>query len=488
MRFRAFARASGLVFTSLSAFAAGVAMSGCLIYGESLLESTGAGGGGTGGTTTTSETGTPCVAPEDCPDPGSPCKTRVCAGGTCGVENVAVNTEVADPTPGDCHGLVCDSAGGTIEVESSKDFEDDQNPCTADVCTLGAPAHDPEVGKPCGANNTQVCNDKGACVECVVDDDCTFKVCKDYVCAPASCNDGITNGSESDTDCGGGCQSCATGKACKVNTDCKSAVCQGLVCQPSCTDGLKNNAETDVDCGGPACGKCADGKACGSGTDCTSQVCTTSKCAAPTCNDGKKNGTETGVDCGGAQCGSCPLDHLVINEVDYDQVSTDTLEFVEIYNATANTVSLANLKLILVDGTSNGPYGFVDLSSAGSLAAGQYLVVGTATVMPAAGALKIDFGGTMNQLQNGSPDGLALIDDGTDTVIDVISYEGAITTANLSTWGLGTVSLVEGVALGANVKDEGDGALCRFPNSKDTESSAADWIFCPASSPGAPNQ
>ena len=48
---------------------------------------------------------------------------------------------------------------------------------------------------------------------------------------------------------------------------------------------------------------------------------------------------------------------LVINEVDYDQASTDLAEFVEIYNATSAAASLANYKLILVDGAVNGPYG-----------------------------------------------------------------------------------------------------------------------------------
>src|SRR5262249_21027621 len=156
-----------------------------------------------------------------------------------------------------------------------------------------------------------------------------------------------------------------------------------------------------------------------------------------------------------------------------------TAEFVEVYNATSGMVSLAGYKLILVDGTSNVPYASVDLSVGGSLAPGQYLVVGPPMFVAAAGAIKVNFSGATNQIQNGqssgagSPDGIALIDDTANKVVDVISYEGAITTADLSQWGLGIVSLVEGVALGAAVKDEGGGALCRYPNSKDTDSSAA---------------
>ncbi|MBK8258467.1 MAG: lamin tail domain-containing protein [Polyangiaceae bacterium] len=352
---------------------------------------------------------------------------------------------------------------------------------------LGEPTHQPEVGKACGDGNTELCNPEGNCVECLVNDDCAFKVCKNYACAPASCNDGIKNGAESDTDCGGGCQNCPTGKACKVNSDCKGGLCQSMVCQPTCTDGLKNNAETDVDCGGTTCPDCGDGKTCASDADCTSQICSNTKCAAPTCSDGKKNGTESGVDCGGSVCSTCPLDHLVINEVDYDQDVTDTLEFVEIFNATTASVSLANLKLVLVDGSQNVPYSVIDLTPGGTLAAGQYLVVGTSAVMPAAGAVKINFSGTMNQIQNGSPDGVALVDDAANKVIDVLSYEGAITTANLTTLGIGTVSLVEGSALNAAVDDETTGSLCRLPNGKDVNSASADWKFSGTPTPGAAN-
>ncbi len=127
MRFRAFAAASGLAFSQL--------ISGCLVYGEDLLGT--GGGGGSGGTTTgtttpsetttSSETGMPCTVPEDCPDPGSPCKARLCTSGACAVEIAAANTELPDPEPGNCLGVICDSAGGSIEVEDSKDIPDDMN-------------------------------------------------------------------------------------------------------------------------------------------------------------------------------------------------------------------------------------------------------------------------------------------------------------------------------------------------------------------------
>jgi hypothetical protein len=43
----------------------------------------------------------------------------------------------------------------------------------------------------------------------------------------ADCNDGVKGGTESDIDCGGGCDRCGTGEACLVNADCTSSICLG---------------------------------------------------------------------------------------------------------------------------------------------------------------------------------------------------------------------------------------------------------------------
>ena len=65
---------------------------------------------------------------------------------------------------------------------------------------------------------------------------------------------------------------------------------------PSCADGMKNGGETDTDCGG-TCATCAAGKQCGVTGDCASKVCGAGRCAAPSCSDGVRNGDETGDDC-----------------------------------------------------------------------------------------------------------------------------------------------------------------------------------------------
>jgi hypothetical protein len=180
--------------------------------------------------------------------------------------------------------------------------------------------------------------------------------------------------------------------------------------------------------------------------------------------------------------------HIVINEVDYDQVGTDDAEFVEIYNPSSGSLSLAGIELVLVNGANDAVYATIDLASAGQLAAGQYLVVAGAGVTLQDSPLSIDPGWTHDAIQNGSPDGLALIDTVALTVVDALSYEGAITSATIAGMS-GEVSLVEGTALSTSVADSNtvNGSLCRSPNGQDTGDSNADWIFCTTPTPGTVN-
>ena len=102
---------------------------------------------------------------------------------------------------------------------------------------------------------------------------------------------------------------------------------------------------------------------------------------------------------------------LVINEIDYDNVGTDTAEFIELYNGGSAAVPLSGLSLVFVNGANNTVYTTVDLGPAGTIMPGQYLVVGaTAVVLDAArGRAQIDAGAVTNYIQNGSPDGMALV-------------------------------------------------------------------------------
>ncbi|HUJ62072.1 MAG TPA: thrombospondin type 3 repeat-containing protein [Kofleriaceae bacterium] len=182
------------------------------------------------------------------------------------------------------------------------------------------------------------------------------------------------------------------------------------------------------------------------------------------------------------------IDHLVINEIDYDMVGTDNAEFVELYNPTGNDVDLTGLAIILVNGANNQTYATIDLSTAGTLPNGGYLVVAGANVTVAPPAIKLDPGWTTDAIQNGSPDGIALIDTNGPRLLDALSYEGSITQAVIAGFP-GPVSLVEGTALATTVADSNttDGSLCREPNGTDTDNANSDWKFCTTKTPGTAN-
>lgn len=135
-------------------------------------------------------------------------------------------------------------------------------------------------GVVCAAN--QACS-SGSCVAapCSTNANCTGgDVCLGGTCQAPTCSDGVKDGNETATDCGGGtCSTCSAGSSCLVPSDCQSGVCTSGTCQAAtCTDGVKNGSETGVDCGGGACGACSAGNACLVSTDCLSGVCSGGIC------------------------------------------------------------------------------------------------------------------------------------------------------------------------------------------------------------------
>ena len=181
---------------------------------------------------------------------------------------------------------------------------------------------------------------------------------------------------------------------------------------------------------------------------------------------------------------------LVINEIDYDQPGTDTGEFIELYNGTGATVDLTNLSIVFVNGSATPPaeYLRVNLDAQGSLPAGGFLVVADNAVTVAQGALVLRFATASNSIQNGMPDGVALINRQSLTVLDALSYTGAITNATLTGFA-SPVNLVEGTVLPTSVADSNTvvGSLSRIPNGTDTDNAASDWHFTSTPTPGAAN-
>ncbi|WP_293273882.1 lamin tail domain-containing protein [Nannocystis sp.] len=212
----------------------------------------------------------------------------------------------------------------------------------------------------------------------------------------------------------------------------------------------------------------------------------TNGCKNPTCFDGLKNQNETATDCGGS-CKPCSIAGLVINEVDYDQPGNDTAEYVEILNTTNAPISLTGVALALVNCSTNPPALYapftISLAGAVSINPGQYLVIAPAAFAVPGGVLKVNFAGPGDQVQNGSPDGLALVNTTTMTLLDALSYEGSCGAINIP--GIGMVSIVEGMA--ANITDPGAGALARIPNGYDGNNLATDWVLSNTLTPGLAN-
>jgi hypothetical protein len=179
---------------------------------------------------------------------------------------------------------------------------------------------------------------------------------------------------------------------------------------------------------------------------------------------------------------------LVINEVDYDNIGTDSSEYLELYNPSASSTSLAGLAVVLVNGATNTEYAIIDLSPLGSLPGGKYIVIGGASVSVPTSALKLDPVWTQDEIQNGGPDGIAIVDTVKQAVIDAVSYEGSITAASVTGFS-SPLTLVEGQALDSTLADSTTvtKTLCRNPNGQDTNDAMTDWALCNSRTIGTAN-
>ena len=166
--------------------------------------------------------------------------------------------------------------------------------------------------------------------------------------------------------------------------------------------------------------------------------------------------------------------HLVINEIDYDQASTDTAEFLEIFNGTGAVVNLGGYQVELVNGTGGGASVYQTISlPAVDLADGDYFVVcaNAATTFNC----DLDVSPDTNLIQNGAPDAVGLRDP-TGALADAVSYEGD--TGAPYTEGSG-VGLVDDPAIDYY-------GISRYPNGVDTDVNNVD-LSGRCHSPGLPN-
>lgn len=111
-----------------------------------------------------------------------------------------------------------------------------------------------------------------------------------------------------------------------------------------------------------------------------------------------------------AQTPPCATTIVFINEFHYDNMGTDVGEFIEI--AGSASTDLSSYDLVLYNGANGLVYNTLDLSG----------------TIPndGSGFGAVSFTYPTNGIQNGSPDGIALV-DGMGTVVEFISYEGSFT-------------------------------------------------------------
>ncbi len=199
--------------------------------------------------------------------------------------------------------------------------------------------------------------------------------------------------------------------------------------------------------------------------------------ASDALDGGPSQGASEGVAADEAGASTSDVTDLIINEVDYDQPSTDTAEFIEIKNTGTVAVDLSLAELVLVNGSGGGAtiYDTITLPST-MLAAGDYFVV--CGDMANVANCDLDITPSTNLIQNGAPDAVALRIISSGTLIDAVSYEGCVP------------GFSEGADPCAPADPTGSGdedkSISRFPDMTDTDSNTDDFVV-KCISPGEAN-
>ena len=255
---------------------------------------------------------TPCGANKACK--GAPdCASGLCRDNLCHDIAPADGVKNGDETDVDCGGTKAPACGDNKGCVVAPDCT--SSVCIAGICQPPSPTdgvqNGDETGKDCGGAKAPKCP---AGEGCNATADCDKIKCDtvNKKCLPAAHDDGILNLDETGIDCGGPTMTvarCATGEGCVVTPDCDNVLCNGMtkLCDPpTATDSLTNGTETDKDCGGGAptnAPKCVIDQKCKAGTDCTSGGCSAglgNKCTLLSCATSEVAGISS---CGAKETG-----------------------------------------------------------------------------------------------------------------------------------------------------------------------------------------
>jgi hypothetical protein len=261
-----------------------------------------------------------CVAATDCAGVDDECGTRTCVGGVCGKIFAPANTSVSSQTAKDCKKSVCDGAGTIVVANDDTDLPDDNNTCTTDTCSMGAPTFTNKAsGTSCGA--AQVCDGGGQCVGCNaptdcagVDDECKVRTCVANVCGFNFTANGTAVAMQSANDCK---KNVCDGSGNVVNQNdnadlplddanqCTSEACNAGVpthpAQPVDTACNQNGGSFCSAAG--ACVVCNAAAQCpGSDTECQTRTCSANTCGFSFQPNGFATPTQVSGDCKVRQC------------------------------------------------------------------------------------------------------------------------------------------------------------------------------------------
>jgi hypothetical protein len=244
-----------------------------------------------------------CETASDC-GTETECRAWACEQGTCIFKNTAQGIPVAAGNiQGDCKRWVCNGQGTTVLEVYPQDIPSSTDPCFTWTCVDWTPVRTAKVHVPCimeSGGTLGVCGEEGNCIQCIQDTDCPHwgERCFHGTCV--SCGNGILDGDETETDCGGSCGVCG-GQMCDQDVACASGHCVYTnaappnvtrVCCDSACDGVCQQCspagqcepvpigQPDVDtcnspyegCAGIQC-KIKKNYPCWSNSDCISGLC-----------------------------------------------------------------------------------------------------------------------------------------------------------------------------------------------------------------------
>ena len=242
-----------------------------------------------------------------------------CDGGQCGTDFVASGTAIAAQITGDCEVSECDGAGGVVIADDDADLPDDNNACTADVCTAGAPSNPPlAAGMACGQG--LVCDGNGACVGCVAPGDCPGQdtECQTRTCVAGACGFSFTAAgtpvaAQSPGDCQQDqCDGAGAVASAPLDADlpvdgneCTADVCTaGAPSNPPVASGAACDQGGGTLCDGAgACVECVSASTCpGLDTECQTRTCVAGACGVSFTPSGTPVAAQTAGDCQQNQC------------------------------------------------------------------------------------------------------------------------------------------------------------------------------------------